>query len=112
MADLSPRDVFGMLEDPFVQMRRMMRRAFGDEAWRPSALWSDEGALALDVRRDAATNEIVVEASLPGFKQDEITASVENGVLSIKAEHREEKEEKEANYYRRERRYGAVSRRA
>ena len=37
---------------------------------------------------------LVVEATLPGFKQDEIEIEEHNGVLSIRAEHKEEREQK------------------
>lgn len=53
----------------------------------------------------------MVRASLPGFKKEDIDIQVNDGVLAIKAEHSEEREVKDERYYRRERRFGAVSRR-
>ncbi|HRJ49850.1 MAG: Hsp20/alpha crystallin family protein [Phycisphaeraceae bacterium] len=69
----------------------------------------DEGALALDVSED--DQNVYVRASLPGFRKEDVEISVHDGVLSIKAEHSEETEEKKERYYRRERRVGSVSRR-
>lgn len=69
--------------------------------------WED-GNLALDVSE--GDGEIIVRASLPGFKKDEIDVSVQNGVLTIKAEHTEEEETKKEKFYRKERRYGSVYR--
>ncbi len=52
-------------------------------------------------------NSFVLEAELPGFKKEEISLEVDNGYLTIKAEHKEEKEEKDKknkrNYIRHER---------
>ncbi|QYU66202.1 Hsp20/alpha crystallin family protein [Leptolyngbya sp. 15MV] len=69
----------------------------------------EEGNLALDVSED--DKNVIVRASLPGFQKDEIEVEVHEGVLTIKAEHAEEREEKGETFYRRERRVGAVSRR-
>ena len=49
-------------------------------------------------------------ASLPGFTKDEIDVQLREGMLTVKGEHREEKETMEGRYIRRERRYGSISR--
>jgi len=69
----------------------------------------EEGNLALDVSED--DKNVVVRASLPGFRKDDIDVEIHDGVLSIKAERSDENEEKGETYYRRERRYGTVTRR-
>ena len=54
-----------------------------------------------------------VEIDLPGFKKDEIEAKLENGYLTISAAKgldKEEKEEKDGKYIRKERYSGAMSR--
>ena len=48
---------------------------------------------------------------MPGFAKDEIDVNVNEGVLAIKGQHSEEHEESGERFYRRERSYGAVSRR-
>jgi HSP20 family protein len=53
---------------------------------------------------------IEVKASLPGVKPDDVEITVANDVLTIKAEHREETEDKKRDYYRREIRYGGFHR--
>jgi HSP20 family protein len=52
----------------------------------------------------------VVKMWLPGVKPEDIQVSVTNGVLTIRGEVKEEKEEKEKTYHLRERRYGSFSR--
>ncbi|TAJ18131.1 MAG: Hsp20/alpha crystallin family protein [Dehalococcoidia bacterium] len=68
-----------------------------------------EAALPVDiVERDGA---LVVEASLPGYQKGDIDVQVHDGVLTIKAEKKQETEEKTEQFYRRERSFGSVSRR-
>lgn len=69
----------------------------------------DEGTLALDVMDDG--DNIIVKASLPGFKRDDVSVEISDGVLTINARHDETVEESDEHFYRRERRTGAVSRR-
>lgn len=69
----------------------------------------DEGTLAVDVSED--DRHVIVRASLPGFKKEDVDIEVHDGVLSIKAAHSEEHEEKNERFYRKERRFGSVSRR-
>lgn len=54
--------------------------------------------------------EYSIELSAPGFKKEEIKVSLDNGILHITAESRNEKEEKDKNYTRQEFRYDAFSR--
>ena len=51
----------------------------------------------------------ILRVDLPGFEKEEIHLDVEGGRLTLSAEHKEEKEEKD-RFIRRERRYGSVSR--
>lgn len=69
----------------------------------------EEGTLAVDVSED--DQSVIVRASLPGFGREDVEVEVHDGVLSIKAEHSEEHEVKNEKFYRRERRWGSVSRR-
>lgn len=69
----------------------------------------EEGTLALDVSED--DKSVVVRASLPGFKREDVNVEIHDGVLSINATHTEESEEQNERYYRKERRSGSVSRR-
>ena len=70
---------------------------------------SDEGTLPLDVSEK--NGDIIVKASLPGFDRKDIEVQIHDNVLTIKAEHTEMHEDKDETYYRRERRFGSVSRR-
>jgi|AntRauTorckE6833_2_1112554.scaffolds.fasta_scaffold51281_1 HSP20 family protein len=67
-------------------------------AWKPSS----------DIYE---TNDaIVIEAELPGLKKDDVNVEINDNVLSIKGERKEEDEQSEDNYYRRERFIGKFHR--
>lgn len=108
MADIVRRDPFDVFTNG--GLRQMMDRLFDDSFMRTpmSAGW-DEGTLAVDISEK--DHELVVRASVPGFKKEDIDVQVHEGVLSINAKHNEEREEQGETYYRRERRSGSVSRR-
>lgn len=57
-------------------------------------------------------NEFRVSVDLPGVKKEDIQVHVENGMLSVAAERREEKQSdgKDARYHYAERRYGSIKR--
>ncbi len=52
----------------------------------------------------------LLKADLPGFEKDEITVNIDDDRLTIRAERNEEREEKNANFVRRERSYGSFYR--
>lgn len=61
---------------------------------------------------DVVENEdgIVVSAELPGLAPSDLKITVENGVLSISGERKQEREEKKAEYHLVERQYGKFER--
>jgi HSP20 family protein len=63
-----------------------------------------------DIRNE--DDHYLLEAELPGFSKEDISLDLKEGILTVKAEHKEESEEKNENgaYVRRERRFGSVSR--
>lgn len=54
--------------------------------------------------------EFVLKADLPEINKEEVKVTVENGVLSIAGERKQEKEEKGKRYHRIERSYGSFLR--
>ncbi len=55
-------------------------------------------------------NEVVIKATLPGVKPEEVDVSVTGETLTIKSERKEEKEVQGRDYIRKENHYGRVSR--
>ena len=74
--------------------------------WRRDIAW--EKVPAVDVAEKDKAYEITVE--LPGMDEKDIEVTVANGVLTIKGEKKEEKEEKQKDYYVSERHYGSFAR--
>ena len=68
----------------------------------------EEWAVPIDVRQDG--DSITVDASMPGIDAENISATVDDGVLTIKGETCTETEQKDERYYLRERRAGAFHR--
>ena len=81
-------------------------RGFNGRTWAYRRL--DERVLPLDVKEEE--DNIVVRASLPGVRPEDIQVTTENGVLTIKAESQAEGETTEDGYLIRERRSGAFHR--
>lgn len=67
-------------------------------------------SMKTDVKEVDGNYELSVE--LPGFKKEEITASLKDGYLTISAKHEESDDKKDENdkYIRRERRFGSCKR--
>jgi HSP20 family protein len=94
-----------------VSLRQAMDRLFEDSFVRPRT-WAFGGVENYSFPVDVTNgpDSITVEASLPGFKPEEVDITVENGVLSIDAETRSERREGEGENLVQEIRRGHVSR--
>lgn len=73
-----------------------------------SDLWNQDWAPSVNIAETEKNYEI--DLSAPGFKKEDFKIEVENDVLNISAETKEEKEEKDKNYSRREFSYNSFSR--
>ena len=95
-APVAWNDVFGRCEGLFDS----------DGSNRPSQAWSP----VTDVREDE--NGLNVSVELPGLSTDDVSVSVENGILSISGEKKKVTEEEDSEGIRHlaERRYGSFER--
>jgi len=109
---------------PFETLRREIDRLFDDFGqgfWRSpfrrslaelEPLWSRKltwgAAPAVDIVESDKAYEVTAE--LPGMDEKNIEVKVVNGGLKIKGEKKEQKEEKEKDYYLSERHYGSFER--
>jgi len=69
-----------------------------------------EGEWAPMVDVSETKDAIVVKVDIPGVEQKDINVSLQDQVLTIKGEKRQEKEEKDEKYHRVERSWGAFTR--
>ena len=101
MRETSPLARWGFFGDDF---DRVFEGLVRPPRWVEEAQ-ADDLVPAMDIRE--RENEYVVRTDLPGVKKDDIQITLENGVLTITAETRSEKEEKEdGQVLLQERRYG------
>jgi len=95
---------------PFAELERI-RREFDRllEDVFPATTEREE-VLAPPVDVYETDSEIVVKAELPGVKKDNIDVTIKENTVHIKAERKEEREEKTENVHRVERFYGKIER--
>ncbi|MBW2107805.1 MAG: Hsp20/alpha crystallin family protein [Deltaproteobacteria bacterium] len=95
----------GWLSSP---QRDFFDRFFGD--LELPSLFTEEARFAPAFDVSETDNEIIVKADLPGMEEKNIDISLSDGLLTIKGEKRQEKEEDNEVYHTVERRYGAFTR--
>ncbi|MCR4336362.1 MAG: Hsp20/alpha crystallin family protein [Candidatus Omnitrophica bacterium] len=99
-------DLFEDLED----FQREMNRLFDVTLQRPLKAGNGGPFMAPAVDIVDEKDQIRVKADLPGMKKEEIEVDLENDILTIKGEKKEEREIKEKDFLRSERYYGAFHR--
>ena len=99
--------------DPFSEMlslREAMNQLFEDSVVAPSTGRRGQNGFTPALDLSETEEGYLVEAAVPGMKPEDLQITVENNVLTIKGELRQETEDKKRNYHRIERRYGAFQR--
>ena len=91
-------------------LRQAMDRLFDDTMFRPFAgvAGTEYARLPLDVR--TTPDALLVEASLPGVKPEDVEITVESGTLTIKAEESSQSSTEEGGWLVREISRGSVMR--
>ena len=92
-------------------LRDAMNQLFEESRVWPRSFLNGMGmgdGLAVDVYE--TKENVVLKASIPGAKPEDIDISVMGDVLTIKGEFKTEEETEEANFVRRERRTGSFTR--
>jgi HSP20 family protein len=104
-------DPFHELEEVSNQLNRLFgRSAMGRAAPEAArdALTKFDWAPSVDIAE--TPEEFQVKAELPEVKKEDIKVAVENGLLRIEGERRQEKDEKTKKFHRVERSYGSFLR--
>ena len=94
-----------------VSLREAMDRLFEESFLRPDLFGGGEtpaSALPLDMYE--TENDVVVKASVPGVKPEDIEVTVTGDLLTIKGEFKSEEKTEKRNFIRQERRYGSFCR--
>jgi HSP20 family protein len=98
---------FRELEDMSERLNRLFGRELalkGGEESLTSVDWSP----SVDIVE--SEKEYLIKAELPEVKKEDVKVAVEDGVLTIQGERKQEKEEKGKKYHRIERSYGCFER--
>jgi HSP20 family protein len=91
-----------------ITLREAMDNLFDEAFTRPSGMTTGLRVPAVDMYQ--TENEVVVRATLPGMKAEDVQISVTGDMLTIKGETRENSKVDEKAYHVREQRYGAFER--
>lgn len=83
--------------DPFAELTALQKHFFGDD-WASTL----KGISIPTTDVYTKNNEMVVEAHLPNFEQDDISIQVEDNSLIVSAERHEKEEDKDKKYVVRE----------
>jgi len=100
--------------EPFrdlISLRDAMDRLFEEAFMRPWGRWptfAEEAVLPVDVYE--TDDSVIVEASIPGVKPEDVDVSITGDTLTIKGEVKAERKVERENYIRQERRYGSFCR--
>lgn len=78
--------------------------------WRPSLFGGEDGQWMPSVDISETSKAVIVKAEVPGMDPKDIQVSINNNILTIQGEKKQEKEEKEENVHRVERSYGSFYR--
>ncbi|NOX90171.1 MAG: Hsp20/alpha crystallin family protein [Calditrichaeota bacterium] len=98
---------------PFYSLQKEINRIFDNffNELTPSRFFGDSfGSFMPSVDVKEKDDEFVVTAELPGMDAKDVDISISDDILTLRGEKKEEKEEKEGNYYRRECSYGSFHR--
>jgi len=104
-------------DDPFTMMRREMDRMFDTflrdwgRDWPLPVGFGGAGFLSPKVDVAETDKGLEITAELPGLSPDEVELNLSDNVLTLKAESRTEREEKEKQYHVVERSQGTYLRR-
>ncbi|MBI2863158.1 MAG: Hsp20/alpha crystallin family protein [Chloroflexi bacterium] len=97
--------------EPFgdiTSIRQAMDQLFDDSFLRPQAAWVTPEMPTIDMYE--TDDSLVVKATLPGVKPEDVDISVTGDTLTVKGESKADQEVKRENYIRKERRHGSFSR--
>lgn len=99
-------DPWHEIEDMFDRYTRAMgmRRTGGRSEIAAVADWSPQ----VDIME--GPNEFTIKAEIPEVNKDDVKITIDNGVVTIQGERKQEKEEKDKKFHRIERFYGSFSR--
>jgi HSP20 family protein len=89
-------------------LRNRIDRIFSEDDLGFTSRPDGDIAPPLDIQE--TETEIIVKASMPGIRSDDVDVNVDNNVLTIRGTSREERDEENGKWHVHERRYGSMFR--
>ncbi|MGE5836735.1 MAG: Hsp20/alpha crystallin family protein [Acidobacteriota bacterium] len=103
------RDPFREFEDMSTKLGRFFSQPYLRRTVDDDGGFFADFAPAVDVQE--TDKEYLVKADLPDVKKEDVKVGIEDGVLTLEGERKQEKEEKNKKFHRVERAYGKFVRR-
>lgn len=103
----------GQLQQEMDQLLDSFFKGFGYSPFRTGSLFTSsltDELLKPTLDIGATDKEYAISIEVPGVDQKDIKLDIVNNTMTISGEKKQEKEEKEKNYYRMERAYGSFQR--
>jgi len=91
-------------------LREAMDRLFDDAFTRPLSVRDGWSMASPAINMYQTDNEVVVKASIPGIKAEEVQINITGDVLTLKGEVKQEEERKDRAWHIREQRFGSFER--
>lgn len=92
----------------FMTLREAMDHLFDDAFTRPLSIRDGWSAPAVDMYQ--TDNEVIVKASIPGFKADDVQINITGDILTLRGELKREEEKEDKAWHIREQRWGSFER--
>lgn len=99
------RDILGDIFSAQKEMSKML-----SNLWNDDSELSNFGSWFPSVDISESKEEFTVKVELPGINKNDVKITLQENVLTIQGEKKQETESKERNYHRVERSYGSFSR--
>jgi HSP20 family protein len=100
----------GQVDDPFSTLHRQIDRLFEDFGRWPALQGLGLGPSAPRINVSETEAAVEIEAELPGLDEKDVEVLLNEDVLTIKGEKKDEREEKKKDYHLMERSYGSFQR--
>lgn len=96
--------------DPWREMDNMLGRYMRPISWLRGQDVLTTGDWSPQVDIEETDKEFLIKVEIPEVRKEDVKITVDNGILSISGERKQEKEEKGKKYHRIERCYGSFNR--
>lgn len=95
---------------PFTKLRRTVDSLFDERFFTPYRLFNFNRSEVTPIDVYQTENEVVVKATIPGVKPEEVDVSIADNILTIKGKTKAEEKVEHKDYLYQEHRYGTFCR--